>query len=132
VRGESIWTERERAQSCSLIMVDGGSARAGTREEEGSSSSAVDAEWSEATASSPNRRVRGERREGNGGWSARCHVEEGKREREGTSGAAQQGGPQGWNGSGRHDQRRQCMLVAEAGWRTEEGSGARPTWCGRD
>jgi hypothetical protein len=36
-------------------------------EKEGSSSSGVDAEWSEATTSSPNRRVRGERREGNGG-----------------------------------------------------------------
>jgi hypothetical protein len=36
VMGESIWTERERARSCSPIMADGGGARAGTREEEGS------------------------------------------------------------------------------------------------
>jgi hypothetical protein len=36
VRGESIWTKRERVRSCSPIMADGGGARAGTREEEGS------------------------------------------------------------------------------------------------
>jgi hypothetical protein len=35
VRGESIWTERERARSCSPIMADGDGAQAGTREEEG-------------------------------------------------------------------------------------------------
>jgi hypothetical protein len=36
VRGEPIWTKRERARSCSLMMVEGGGARAKTREEEGS------------------------------------------------------------------------------------------------
>jgi hypothetical protein len=33
----------------------------------------------------------------------------------------------GQNGSGRHGQRRQCVLTAEAGWQTWEGNGARVT-----
>jgi hypothetical protein len=47
-----------------------------------------------------------------------------KREREGAD-MGLTAGPRGQNGSGRCGRRRQRALMAEVGWRTREGGGAR-------
>jgi hypothetical protein len=50
-----------------------------------------------------------------------------RREKERKRGAGSAARPRGQNGSGRRGQRQHRALVAEAGWRTGEGGGARVT-----